>query len=213
MQSEYAWQADKIKADLDAIAKAREAKVSITVSNLEEMEKRLSNLAKDETKTITVKTVETKSCGGVAGYAGGGFVRRRGRLPGYSRKDTVPALLTWGERIINAMSTRAWDNYLPGFMDMANRVRSGSDILRLLERFSGGMRRFATGGIVMPKITMPAIPRYAEGGTVSPTFQIRDLGQLTVSASGKTGQIYGNADLLKALKAGIERETLLYGRK
>ena len=97
-----------------------------------------------ETEAEKKKKKQAASVG--RGYSEGG------KLPGFSTTDSVPAMLSWGERIMNAVSTSVWDGAVPGFMDLANRVRSGSDIKALLSGFSlpdfKPAFHFAAGGIV-----------------------------------------------------------------
>ena len=50
---------------------------------------------KDKTIVITAKTIEAKNGGGVVGFATGG------QVPGIGNTDTVPAMLTPGEMVIN----------------------------------------------------------------------------------------------------------------
>jgi len=146
MQDDYTKSAETIKASLDQLAEAKKAKIAPEIDDaaLKKAQDEINELTKDEIKIIKVKTVEAKSIGGVAGFSSGG------KLPGYSRRDTIPALLTQGEWIINALSSRTIDNILPGFMAAINRVKSPADLSNILAKFAGGFSKFRNGGFAMP---------------------------------------------------------------
>ena len=50
------------------------------------------------------------------------------KLPGYSRTDSIPAWLSPGERVINSLSTKLMDTFMPGFMDSINKIRHAQEI-------------------------------------------------------------------------------------
>lgn len=118
--------ANGLQAQLDELAKTREAEILIQVPELEAMEKRFADLTKDATKTITVKTVEAKKAGGVAGFASGG------RIPGFGGGDRVRALLERGEFIVRKEAVR----------------RYGAGMFQALNSLRAPMPRFAAGGLV-----------------------------------------------------------------
>ncbi len=200
MQTEYEKSASTIKASLDQLTEAKTAKIAPEIDDpaLKKAQDTINELTKDEVKIIKVKTVEAKSSGGVAGFSSGG------KLPGYSRMDRIPALLTAGERITNAFSTRLIDNILPGFMHALNLVKSPADLSKIMSKFAGGAQKFRNGGVIMPRIS---IPKFANGGTAqaAPGFatqSIENMGAIDVTAGEQTGQITGD----KALLAGVLRE-------
>lgn len=96
-KSQKSWKevAEGIKAELDALTEDREANVEITLENLQEIESKLNDLAKDREVVLKIREVETHSTGGMAG-----FQRRTGYLPGYGGGDRIPSFLEMGEFII-----------------------------------------------------------------------------------------------------------------
>lgn len=206
MEKEYSNKAGKIKESLDKIATDRDAKVmpKIDDASLATAEKIINKLTKDETKKIKIVTEKTEKHA-AGGTAGNSFPRRTGKLPGYGRQDVVPTMLTWGERITNALSTRVWDSTFPGFMDAVNRITSPHAAQSLLASISTRIKKFRDGGIVsIPKIPKNnLIPGYATGGIAGTPKQ---LGVLDLKFQNRQkGQIIGRTDVLKMLEADVAR--------
>lgn len=208
--------ASKIKTELDTLTAQTEKQITLTVPELDAMKREFEELTKPAEKIVKIKTVEEKNAGGIAGevpgFAGGGWVRRSGRLPGFGTRDTVPALLTWGERIINAHSTRAWDTAMPGFMAAANRARSVDAVRRMVGNLVSGFR---DGGIVdglrqYAAAALPPVPRlgYASGGVVSGQGfpDVENMGAITINVGGTSAPLMGDREVIAALKRELQRE-------
>jgi TP901 family phage tail tape measure protein len=140
----------QLHEDSNALTKAVEDEKKINVNDDDvikaqgEVAKVGSELDKLDGKRVTtyvdVVKREKKAAGGIMGLSHG-F-----KLPGYSRKDTIPALLTAGERVTNAFSTRVWDTVYPGFMHMMNKVKSVGEAVSLMGRVAP--EKHAAGGTV-----------------------------------------------------------------
>ena len=112
------------------------------------------------------------------GYATGG------KLPGFGTEDTVPALLTPGERITNARSVRIWDSLYPGLMDAINATRTSHDTSRILAAF-GTPLRFNTGGIVPDyRFSIPSLPSQPAAASSGRMVEVR-----FVVDSGERGSV------------------------
>jgi len=150
-------QATQAKTDLQAIKEMQDsvAALEMQLSTNDQASPVLKHiqaeLAKIKDKTITIttihRTIHANAGGGpVPGFATGG------RLPGYSLKDNMmamirnraPIALAGGEFVTNAYSTRMISRLMPGLMESLNRVRSGSDLQRLI----AGLGGLAGGGRV-----------------------------------------------------------------
>lgn len=173
------------------------------------------------------------------GYAKGGEVDGTGgiKIPGFGLVDTVPALLTEGERVIRSISTKVMDTVVPGFMDAVNKVKSPSDVLDLFRNYvkgkvsktepkynAGGLiPKFATGGIVPRFAGGGIIQKFAEGGQVfDPGYVESVISILTSGLQGIVDQITGEsnedyyakeearrAENLKNLERAYEKENLM----
>jgi len=115
------------------------------------------------------------------------------KVPGFGLSDVVPALLTFGERVTNAVSTRVMDTSLPGFMESMNKVKSGSDVKNLFSRYTP--QKFSTGGIV-PK-------GFASGGNVTNTLKQIAV-DLRVGSQGTYRGMFQQQEALSMIKA-LER--------
>jgi len=125
---------------------------------------------RDRTVTIwTRRRSRNRDGGPIEMYSdGGSYPRRSGRLPGYSRKDTVPAMLTAGEYIINAASVRDVERAVPGILDLLNGIRGkGSVVKKLSSLLSSGGRKMAAGGKVIRTALKKRKPKkFVNGGAV-----------------------------------------------
>lgn len=154
-------QVDQAKTDLQTIKEMQDsvAALEMQLSTNDEASPVLkhiqSELAKIKDKTVTVTTVHIDVYPKGKGRAKGGPVPGfafGGRLPGYSLRDNLmgiikggmPIGLAGGEFVTNAYSTRMISRLMPGLMESLNRVRSGSDLQRLVAGLSG----LASGGRV-----------------------------------------------------------------
>lgn len=106
---------------------------------------------------------------GRSGYSSGG------KLPGFGTRDTVPAMLTPGEYITNARSSRVIDYALPGFMPELNRVKTLPDISDLFAKFRAG---FNSGG----KVGTPIVQKFAGGGQVLDTSYVSSVISILTAA-------------------------------
>jgi len=185
-----------------------------------EAKRKISELTKTETKIIKVVTQEAKSGGGVAGDSGPLKLSRGFKLPGYSRKDTVPALLTLGERVTNALSTRVIDGFMPGLMDSINRLRTRQDAVNLFSKFMPTIK--ASQGAFIAARRQPVmrpVLKLADGAKVgggSTTINnnglnlddIKDLGRIMVVTPKEKGSIFGNESILKQLTREMQRQKM-----
>lgn len=130
---------EKIERHVEVIIKAD---TTAAMNNVNALVRALARL-KDKTITITTRHV-TKGGGSAGGTSGIGMATG-GKLGGYGGGDVIPALLEPGERITNKLSTSLVDRLIPGLMDGINRVRTSSDVTRLLQSFLPG---FSTGALV-----------------------------------------------------------------
>ena len=113
---------------------------------------------------------------GAQGFAGGGAVRG----PGTSRSDSILALLSDGEFVLNARAVAHWglarlhamnNLRMPqfnagGFVDSMTAVSPG-----------GGIPRFANGGLAMASASGGSTPVHLHfpGGTIGPVMADRDV--------------------------------------
>ena len=110
--------------------------------------------------TVYINKVEKNAVGGLAGA----FTRKSGRLPGFGKEDVVPSLLTWGERVLNSTSTKIWDQAFPGFMDLANSIKSSSSAKQLMSSMS--IPKLALGGY-LDKAQVHSPASFSTGAIVS----------------------------------------------
>ncbi len=141
--------------------------------DVEALNRKLSELIKDRTMTVRIKTVEEKSTGGlIGGYhlggaiqalATGGDVRNiipGGHLPGFGGGDTVPLWGEAGEFMINKWASLKAGlpalKYLnagdigSAIAELTKRLqtRFGYRLGGMVESISGGAQRLATGRVV-----------------------------------------------------------------
>ena len=147
---------------LNIEATEAEKQLSILKAQLEEL--------KDKTITVTVKTAEAKSGGGVAGEFSSRLKFATGSVvPGNGNKDTVPAWLTPQEFVVRkARSIR--------FRNLLNFINYGSES-QVNSLFKG--LRLNGGGLVIN----PNLPRlgFTDGGSVPNTDSI------TINFNAKSG--------------------------
>jgi len=211
MQDDYTESAKNIKAGLDKLAEARTAKIAPEVddASLKKAQDEINELTKEEIKIIKVKTVETKSTGGKAGasFASGG------KFPGYDFLDKIPVWASGGEWFINPFSSRLVDRILPGLMAGINAARNPGDIFRLLSNFTGGIRKFSTGGYNMPMPRVQIPQRLATGGQAqllpAGFANVQNVGSLNVTVGSQAGPVYGDRDLLTAVMRELGKQKKL----
>jgi hypothetical protein len=164
--------ASSIESMLKRLAQDRESEIKITVPDLEDYERRFKELTKTETKTIKVKTVEAKSTGGPAGFAGGG------KIPGWGGGDKIRAWLERGEWVIRKEAVRKY----------------GSGLFAALNNLRLPMPRFATGGLVGGNMAAADLGRVeiAVGGRAYPVFGKRGVVEELKGAIQKERLMKGN---------------------
>jgi len=185
--------ANKIQATLDAI-KDKEIGVDFSVEDLNKMRAQIAMLTKTETKTINVKTVQTKSGGGRAvRMAGGG--RLHGGTPGV---DSIPVLAMAQEMFIQKPAVSVWDRALgSGFLDSLNNPwgASGRGIINTMLSAA-------------PKLqpALPALPKsfYATGGRVSQP-KAQNFGTLNLDIGGRAFPVTASHDVAGELTAHLQR--------
>lgn len=126
-----------------------------------------------------------------------------GKLPGFGYEDSVPAMLTPGERVTNAYSVRIWDSVYPGLMDAMNAARSSGDTRRILSAFSAQALKFNAGGIV-PGISIN-VP-VAGAGSAGKTIEIR-----FTTDSGKTGSVMADGPSSELLLRQLKKARMVSG--
>jgi tape measure domain-containing protein len=110
----------QIKEMTTTLSKEYLLKVGMDESSLSAAQAAISELIKPETKIITIVTQNAsggqasegqagggQSRGGPVGFAGGGFAKRSGMLPGFGGGDRIRALLEAGEFIIRKEAVQA----------------------------------------------------------------------------------------------------------
>jgi hypothetical protein len=153
-KNEWTATAEGILAQLDEIAKQREANIQITLSGLEAAASAINSLTRDETKYIYVKTVYSSSGSSSgssdssdtseSGYASGG------KLAGFGGGDRIRALLEAGEFVVRKEAVK---KYGAGLFAALNAMRFNlNDAVKA-----------RVGGLIS-NISMPEIPRFAAGG-------------------------------------------------
>ena len=174
--------ANKIQATLDEITKEREANVEIKLSGLEAAQTAINQLTKDETKTITITTVqrtvtesvEAKRNGGPVGFASGG------KLPGYGGGDKIRALLEAGEFVIRK---EAVSKYGVGLFHALNAMKADfpnmvkarvGGLISNLSMPSGPVQKFAAGGMAMPAGSSETLVVRFQAGDVEAPVKITD---------------------------------------
>lgn len=195
--------ADSIKKKLDEITEDRKVGVEPELIKLREFEDEVNDkLAAYEFTArvkLEVEEVETKAHGGLAGYA------RGGKLPGESKKDSIPVLARPGEWFINNEAAHTWEKtFGSGFMSAINNPWSEFG-KRIRSTLLGSVPRFNLGGLVNKQFR-PSIPAYANGGSID---NIRDLGKVEIDVEGRGYPVMGNIDVLSQLKTAIEKEKLV----
>lgn len=149
----------------------------------------------DKTVTVTVRTVEAKAGGGIAGLA------RGGRLPGYGGGDRIPALLEAGEIVIRKERSRV-------FRDLLLAINSAP--METVRKIIPQVPRFQAGGLV-DALRIPAIPSLAlaGGGQVSqpPVEGVVRLdltmnGRPAASITSPRQQVRQLVDALKEMQRG-----------
>lgn len=192
-QTEWQTTADGIKAQLDDIAKQREANVVIQLKQLEEAQKRINGLIKDEYKDIYVRIHETK-----AKALGGPIYASTGRkLAGYGGGDKIKALLEAGEFVIRKEAVK---KYGAGLFEALNSMRL--DVNDAIRKRIGGM---------ISNISIP-VPRYAyqTGGQVTgsgETFTLRlQAGNVEMPLN-----VMGNRQAMRGMVKEFEKELIKLG--
>jgi tape measure domain-containing protein len=121
----------KITEMTTALSKEYLLKVGMDASSMSAAQAAIAELTKPETKVITIVTQNAQSAGGpVLGYAGGGYPKRTGILPGFGGGDKIRALLEAGEFIVRKEAVQALG------VPVMNLVNAGQ--LPAIKRAAGG---------------------------------------------------------------------------
>jgi len=159
--------------------------------------KKLAKMAKD----ITSKMGDTP-----LKYATGG------RVPGSGTGDTVPAMLTPNEHVIDVPTVQNFGGH--GFFNWL-RSRSKSDAKDIMSSF---VQKFSLGGPVkpvMPKISVPkmvpqftqqVVQHFATGGAVRPAQEATNMGKMDLTLGNTTVQVYDRVDQIEQFKEQIRME-------
>ena len=147
----------KAKLILDELVRRREAQITITAPNLNEMAGRLNDLARPLTKTIYIRYVKKNSSDSDATEkkATGGV------LSGYGGGDKIHALLEAGEGVLTKEAVKKY----------------GSNLVHLINSLKFKMPKYQTGGVVsnmashvrqtMKTPDLSGLQRFADGGIVA----------------------------------------------
>ena len=170
-----------------------------TASSLmkEASDKAVAALAAQKTALVDLERATVGLVTPRLGFASGG------KLPGFGDTDTVPAMLTPGERITNAYSVRIWDSLYPGLMDAINHTRSRSDTARILAAFAQPLK-FNTGGLVPDyRVDLPSLPSAPSPGT-GKMVEIR-----FVSDSGERGRLMADEPSTEVLLNQLKKARMV----
>lgn len=194
--------ADELGRKLDDIAKDREAGIKPVLVGMryfqEDINRKLAALDLKARIRLEADDIETRSRGGAVKMAFGG------KLPGESKKDSIPVMARPGEWFIRNESAQSWDKtFGSGFMSGINNPMSDFG-KRIKSALLGSVPRFNFGGMVQTRF-QPVIPRYADGGKVG---GIKNLGSVNINAGGNSYPVFGETDVLSKLKDAIEKENL-----
>lgn len=212
-------EAERIKRELDEAVELREAIIEVKLEGLTAVEDALDKLEAD-IRTVKVKVETTKADGGpVHTFA------RGGRLPGESKKDSIPVRARPGEWFIRNEAAHFWEkvggsNFMHGINDPLSKA--GEKIRGALQ----GIQNFNLGGMVQSML-----PGFAEGGTMAfdssklanalskieslastsgvRSLELQNLGRLELGLGGRIYPILGEVRTLDQLKNAIEREQLV----
>ena len=172
-------QASQFKTELDNQANVPlKIESDITQAEIEISRLRLQLEAlKDKTITITAKTVEARNGGGVVGGVPG--FATGGKVPGIGNTDTVQAVLTPGEMVINKARSAL---FMP-LLEMINYAPLPKVMAALSQHLN-------TGGIVMPRLQIPTMPTLAfnTGGQV-PSVSAVETVNFNWNINGEQGTI------------------------
>ncbi len=207
------WQAtaDGIKAQLDEIAKQREAKVNITLKGLEEAKAALKNWVEAPAKKYVdiyerYHKQEAHRLGGIAGSLLGTTASvikaATGRLlPGYGGGDKIRAILEAGEGVLNKEAVRAGGKEL--FYAHNNRDWVGMLSALLKKKLVN---------ISLPEVSSPRMA--FAGGGIAPglrgsneTFTLRlQAGNVDMPLT-----VQGNRSTTRGMVKGLEKELIRMG--
>ncbi len=187
----------RIEAELERLTEAREANIDIELRKLEEAKREINDLVKDETKTITIRTVETRAAGGRVGMS------RGGRFPGDSRIDSIPVLARPGEGFVRNEALRVWDRMFgTGFFEGINNPASaaGQAIIKAL--------RGQVSIPAMPKARPSQAMAFADGGRVPGVagLDMSRMGTVDLNLDGTRYPVAGDRDVLEELSRAIDRK-------
>ena len=122
------------------------------------------------------------------------------RRGGLARSDTVPAMLTPGEYVVNKDAVA---RYGVSFFEAINSLRAPAQALAA--RALAGIQGFASGGLVRPGLVRPSLPRLAASDGTSPVRTVR------VELSSRGERVHALIDerdegrLLRMLSAAMAR--------
>lgn len=198
-QTEWQATADGIKAQLDEIAKQREANIIIQLKQLDAAQDAIAGLIKTEYKDIYVRVhqQQAKRFGGIIEPVHAAVGRK---LPGYGGGDKIKALLEAGEFVIRKEAVK---KYGSGLFEALNAMRVDA----------GEIMRKKIGGIIS-KFSIPtvSVPRYAyqTGGSVAgpgETFTIRlQAGNVEMPLN-----VVGNKQAMRGMVKEFEKELVRLG--
>jgi TP901 family phage tail tape measure protein len=224
-QAEWQTTAEGIKAQLDEIAKQREANVQITLSGIEAAQSAINNFIKNipDKKTIiieevhVVKTTQAKATGGIVGaYKHGGIAgafqttasvirAATGKiLPGFGGGDKIRTILEAGEGILRKEAIAGLGKK---FFFAYNRL----DVPAMLKELMGKK----ISGFSIPQINMPSMSRlaFADGGIApkltgsNETFTLRlQAGDVEMPLN-----VMGNKQAMRGMIKEFEKELIKLG--
>ncbi|MDD2815453.1 MAG: tape measure protein [Thiotrichaceae bacterium] len=147
-------------------------------SNLDAISQKIDAIKAKADIKVNVQGVEGHNAGGVAGMFSRALHFATGNIvPGVGSDDTVPAMLTPGEFVVNKGRSET-------FRDLLNFVNFGP-LEKVKNAFSGALK-LNTGGLAMPNIPMPRLPNIPAITPYAPRTHNVNLDSLSLSVGGQS---------------------------
>jgi len=145
---------------------------------LDDISKKIDDIKAKANIQVNVQGVEGHNAGGVAGMFTRALHFATGNIvPGVGSDDTVPAMLTPGEYIINKGRSETFR----GLLDFVNFA----PLEKVKNAFSGALK-LNTGGLAMPNIPMPRLPNIPAITPYAPRTHNVNLDSLSLSVGGQS---------------------------
>lgn len=147
-------------------------------ANLDAISQKIDQIKAKANIQVNVQGVEGHNAGGVAGMFSRALHFATGNIvPGAGNDDTVPAMLTPGEYIINKGRSETFRDLLD-FVNFA-------PLEKVKNAFNGALK-LNTGGLAMPNIPMPRLPNIPAITPYAPRTHNVNLDSLALSVGGQS---------------------------